>query len=54
MTLTVRSVLLLIAIVLFVLAAVGADLGRLAVGWLGLACFAGAFLAPDTAIGTRR
>lgn len=54
MTLTIRSVLLLIAVVLFVLAAVGVDLGRISVVALGLACFAAAFVVPETALGTRR
>jgi hypothetical protein len=54
MSLTFRSLLLLIAVVLFVLAAVGIDLGQISVVALGFACFAGAFLVPDTALGTRR
>jgi hypothetical protein len=53
-TLTIRSLFLLIAVVIFVLAAIGLDLGRLALVPLGLAAFAAAFLLPDTAIGTRR
>ena len=54
MALTFRSVLLLIAVVLFVLAAVGIDLGAISLVALGLACFAGAFIVPETALGTRR
>ena len=54
MALTIRSILLLIAVVLFVLAAIGVDLGAISLVPLGLACFAGAFLAPDTVVGTRR
>jgi hypothetical protein len=54
MRLTVRSILLLVAVVLFVLAAVGVDLGALALVPLGLACFAAAFFVPDTVVGTRR
>ena len=54
MALTFRSVLLLIAVVLFVLAAVGIDLGAISLVALGLACFAGAFIVPGTALGTRR
>jgi hypothetical protein len=54
MRLTVRSILLLVAVVLFVLAAVGVDLGTLALVPLGLASFAAAFIVPDTVVGTRR
>jgi hypothetical protein len=54
MRLTVRSLLLLVAVVLFVLAAVGVDLGTLAVVPLGLACFAAAFIVPDTMLSARR
>ncbi len=54
MTLTIRSILLLIAVVLFVLAAIGVGLGDISLVALGLACFAGSFLAPDTVVGTRR
>ena len=54
MTLTVRTLLLLIAVIVFVLAAVGLDLGDVNVVALGLALFAAAFLVPDTALGTRR
>ena len=54
MTLTFRSILLLIAVVLFVLAAVGIDVGAISLVPLGLACFAGAFVAPDTVVSTRR
>ena len=54
MRLSIRSILLLIAVVLFVLAAVGIDLGAIALVPLGLACFAGAFVVPDTVVGARR
>lgn len=54
MTLTFRTLLPLIAVILFVLAAIGIDLGKISVVSLGLACFAAAFLVPDTALGTRR
>jgi hypothetical protein len=47
-------IVLQIAVVLFVLAAVGVDLGSLAVVPLGLAFFAGAFVVPDTLLGARR
>lgn len=53
MRLTIRSILLLVAVVLFVLAAVGIDLGALALVPLGLASFAAAFIVPDTVLGTR-
>lgn len=45
MTLTVRSILLIVAIVLFVLAGLGVNPPRASLGWLGLAFFAAAFLA---------
>lgn len=54
MTLTFRSLLLLIAVVLFVLAALGIDVGGISLVELGLASFAGAFFVPETALGTRR
>jgi hypothetical protein len=53
MSLTVRSILLLIAVVLFVLAAVGIDLGAISLVPLGLACFAGAFVAPNRVVSAR-
>lgn len=54
MTLTIRTLLLLIALIVFVIAALGADLGRLNLIALGLAFLTAAFLAPDTAISSRR
>lgn len=54
MVLTARTLLLLVAVILFVLAAVGLDVAAISLGWLGLACFAGAFLVPDTALGGSR
>jgi len=54
MSLTFRSLLLLIAVVLFVLAAAGISLGSISIVALGLACFAGSFIVPDTAVGGRR
>ena len=54
MRLTVRSILLLIAVVLFVLAAVGIDLGNIALVPLGLAAFAAAFVVPDSVLSARR
>ena len=53
MPLTVRPILLLIAVLLFVLAAVGIDLGSIALIPLGLACFAGAFIVPDRTLARR-
>src|SRR5262245_36391008 len=52
--LTIRMILLLVAVVLFVLAAVGIDLGKIALVPLGFAFFAGAFVVPDTALSGRR
>lgn len=42
MTVTPSRLLLLVAVVLFVLAAVGVAVDRLSLGWLGLAFFAAA------------
>lgn len=53
MTLTVRSILLLVAVLLFVLAAVGIDLGSIALVPLGLACFAASFIVPDRTLARR-
>ena len=47
MVLTIRNVLLLLAVLCFVLAALGVDVGRVSLTALGLALFAGAFVAPD-------
>ncbi len=54
MTWTFRSVLLLIAVILFILVAVGLDVSNVSLIAVGLACFAAAFLVPDTALGRRR
>jgi ribose/xylose/arabinose/galactoside ABC-type transport system permease subunit len=54
MALTFRSLLLLAAVILFVLAAVGIDLSGISLVALGLACFAGSFIAPDKALSSRR
>jgi hypothetical protein len=51
MSLTIRSVLLLIAVILFVLDALGLSLGGIDLIAIGLALFAAAFLVPDTALG---
>jgi hypothetical protein len=53
MTLTLRTLLLLIAVILFVVAAVGVDVKGVSLTALGLACFAGAFLVPNSALGRR-
>jgi hypothetical protein len=52
--LSIRSILLLVAVVLFVLAAVGVSLGTIGVEPLGLAFFAGAFLVSESGFGLRR
>ena len=44
MTVTASKLLLLIAVVLFVLAAFGVHVSQVDLGWLGLAFFAGAGL----------
>lgn len=54
MALTPRTILLLIAVVLFLLAAFGIALGTLNLMLLGLAAFAGAFLLGDGGINLRR
>ena len=54
MQLTIRSLLLLVAVILFVAFAVGVKTGDVSLAWLGMACFAGSFLAPDTALSSRR
>jgi hypothetical protein len=53
MSLTIRSLLLLIAVILFVLAAVGIDVSGISLLPAGLACFAGSFLVSDRALGRR-
>lgn len=47
MNMGIRSILLLVAVVLFVLAAIGIALGDIGLLPLGLAFFAGAFLVGD-------
>jgi len=46
-SLTPRTLLLLVAVILFILLAVGVQLGSVALLPLGLAAFAGAFLLGD-------
>jgi len=53
MALNARSLLLIIAVILFVLAALSINLGSVSLVPLGLAAFAGAFLVGDTALGRR-
>ena len=54
MQLTVRSLFLLIAVILFVAAAIGSDVKGISLAWLGMAFFAGSFLVPTTVLGNRR
>ncbi len=54
MTFTLRTLLLLIAVICFVLAAIGVGLGGISLVALGLAFFAAAFVVPDTALGGGR
>jgi hypothetical protein len=51
--LTVRTLCLLVAVILFVLAAVSVDVKGISLAWLGMAFFAGSFLVPDTLISRR-
>lgn len=53
MSLNARSLLLIIAVVLFVLDALSINLGSVSLLPLGLAAFAGAFLVGDTPLGRR-
>lgn len=53
MNMGLRSILLLVAVVLFVLAAVGISLGDINLMALGLAFFAGAFLLGDGGLNVR-
>ena len=50
MALTVRSLLLIAAVILFVLAALGIDVSGISLVALGLACFAGSFVVPDRSL----
>jgi hypothetical protein len=51
--LSIRSIVLLVAVVIFVLAAFGVSLGTVGLVPLGLAFFAGAFLLSEGAFGIR-
>ena len=53
MNLGVRSILLIVAIICFVLAAVGVGLGEIGLTPLGLAFFAAAFLVGDGGLNLR-
>lgn len=53
MSVTRRSILLIIAVVCFLLAAIGVGLGSISLVALGLAAFAGAFLVGDGGLNLR-
>lgn len=53
MNLSIRSILLLVAVVIFLLAAFGVSLGEIGLVPLGLAFFAGAFIVGDGGLGLR-
>jgi hypothetical protein len=53
MALNARSLLLIIAVILFVLDALNIGLGSVSLVALGLAAFAGAFLVADMPLGRR-
>ena len=53
MNLSIRSILLLVAVILFVLAAFSVSLGTVGLLPLGLAFFAGAFLVGEGGFGLR-
>ena len=46
MALTLRTLLLLVAVILFVVAGLGVGTGRFSLTNIGFACFAAAFLVP--------
>jgi hypothetical protein len=54
MQLTVRTLCLLIAVILFLIAAFGVDVRGISLVALGLAFFAAGFLVPDSVLGSRR
>jgi hypothetical protein len=54
MQLTIRTVLLLIAVILFIVVALGVDVRGISLAWAGMAFFAASFLVPDTILGRRR
>jgi hypothetical protein len=54
MNLGASSILLIVAVICFVLAAIGIDVGRINLTDLGLAAGFGAFLVGDTSLARRR
>jgi hypothetical protein len=54
MTFTTRTILLIVAVVLFLLAAFGIGIGGISLLALGLAAFAAAFIVPDLPVGSTR
>lgn len=54
MSLTPRSILLIVAVILFLLAAFGIALGTIQLVPLGLAAFAAAFVLGDGGLSLRR
>ena len=54
MSFTLRMLLLLVAVIIFVIAAFGVKVGDVSLVALGLAFFAGAFLVPDAPLAARR
>jgi hypothetical protein len=53
MQLTLRTLCLLIAVILFVVAALGVDVRGISLVSLGLAFFAAGFLVPETTLSRR-
>ena len=53
MQLTFRTLCLLIAVILFVIAAIGVDVRGISLVALGLAFFAGSYLVPETGLSRR-
>jgi len=53
MTLTFRTLLLLIAVILFVVVAIGVDVRGVSLAWLGMALFAASFIVPDRVLSSR-
>ena len=50
MQLTLRTLCLLVAVILFVIDAIGVDVKGISLVALGLAFFAGSFLVPDRSL----
>jgi hypothetical protein len=53
MQFTIRSILLLIAVIVFIAVALGVRTGDVSLTAVGLALFAASFLVPDTIVGRR-